>query len=184
MDYVSAWWKEGYREWITRVMHGENHRILFDLLHDTEFVWDEKLPRDEHRAMDGIFLRNVFSMEAGLEEPDSARDWPCSFLEFLVALSMKAEDHIAYDPESDTDASTWFWEFLDNINLARCDDAWFMESQSLGTMMVFSALDTVLRRQYGKDGVGGLFPLKDPPMDQRKEEIWFQVNDYFYEKSF
>ena len=170
-----------YRNWIERQMNGQGHRILFDYLYDTEFVWDKRIPMDENRAKDGVFLREEFSSEWGLEEPESARYWPCSFLEFLVALSRRIENQIMYDPESDTDASTWFWEMMGNSGLDRCNDDWMLSQDYMAHMMVSEMVNKVMYRRYSPTGEGGLFPLRDPEMDQRRIQIWDQMNEYFWE---
>lgn len=171
-----------YKNWLERQMHAQEYRILFDFLYDIEFEWDYSIPMDENRAKDGIFLREEFSSEESIEEPISARYWPCSFLEFLVALARRIENQVMYDPDSDTDASTWFWEMLGNAGLDKCDDAWMLKQHSLGFMLVSEKVHEIMERRYSRDGKGGLFPLDDPETDQREVEIWYQINYYFWDK--
>ena len=170
-----------YKNWLERQMHAQNYRILFDFLYDFEFTWDYHIPMDENRAKDGVFLREEFSMESGMEEPISARYWPCSFLEFLIALCRRIENQVMYDPDSDTDASTWFWELMGNVGLDRCDDNWMLAQQGMGSMLVTEKVNEIMERRYSPSGEGGLFPLRNPETDQRKVEIWYQINDYFWE---
>jgi hypothetical protein len=42
-------------------------------------------------------------------------------------------------------------------------------------------LDSVIWRTYSPDGRGGFFPLNQPQEDQRKIEIWYQMNKYVIE---
>ena len=188
-DYYG--WEEvnfanAYKNWLERQMHAQDYRILFDFLYDVEFEWDPRIPMDENRAKDGIFLREEFSSEEGLEMPLSARFWPCSFLEFLIALCRRVENQIMYDPDSDTDASTWFWELLGNAGLDRCTDAWMLSQGGMGNLLVSEKIHSIMNRNYGPSGEGGLFPLDGSgeglETDQRGVEIWAQSNEYFWER--
>ena len=175
-DFANA-----YRSWLNRTMHGEDHRILFDILYETEFTWSSKTPRDEDRALDGIYLRRRFSESSGMREPLAMRGVPCSFLEMVVALAYSIEDRIMYDPSTQDDASTWFWIMMDNADLSYHTDQEMMEGSSLSHAMVIERVSAILARRYASNGEGGLFPLSEPQEDQRKAEIWTQCNAYFME---
>jgi hypothetical protein len=47
---------------------------------------------------------------------------------------------------------------------------------------VDEALSALIYRTYDRDGTGGLFPLTHPEEDQRKVEIWYQLNAYLLER--
>ena len=191
---VSEWaevWKtedfaNAYRNWMLESMHAERYSILFDILHDTEFTWSERVPRDADREADGRYLRLRFVngsdsdiMEDWLEVMDVT--WPASFLEFLIALAYSIDDKIMYDPERPDQASLWFWEMLDNVGLARYDDVTMFHEGMLAWAIVTETVDRILQRRYEYDGGGGLFPLRSPKMDQRNVEIWYQANAYMIE---
>lgn len=187
MDDDIYGWEEvnfanAYKNWLERQMHAQRYRILFDYLYDVEFVWDPSIPMDENRAKDGIFLREEFSVEEGVEEPISAKYWPCSFLEFLIALCRRIENQVMYDPDSGNDASTWFWELMGNAGLDRYDDDWMLAQRGMGSMIVGEKVYEIMLRRYSPTGEGGLFPLEECDTDQRKVEIWCQINDYFWYK--
>jgi hypothetical protein len=42
--------------------------------------------------------------------------------------------------------------------------------------------ERMVARGYDENGNGGLFPLKNPKEDQRKVEVWMQLNAYIIEK--
>lgn len=170
-----------YHCWLVRRMRAENHLILFDILGDVQFRWEPDVPMDKNRESDGRNLRMLFEDETGNRVPDIMVEWPASFLETVVALAESMEDNIMYSPDSDTDSSTWFWEMLNNIELAQCDDDWFIAHPD-GADYVMERVRTVMERTYSKTGEGGFFPLTRPDADQRGVQLWYQMNAYILEK--
>lgn len=190
---VSEWdgsWKEedfanAYRNWLADYMEAEGYSILFDVLHDTEFEWDHvRFPRDSDREADGRYLRLRFSDESGMDIMEDWLAWPCSFLEFLIALACAIDDKIMYDPDTPEGPWTWFWEMMANCGLKTCTDEWMMEAGMSGWKKVSEITKTITGRRYEYNGNLGLFPLRRPEMDQRSVEIWYQANAYFIEKYF
>ncbi len=181
--YVIGFWN-AYRNWIGAKLGDGDHTILFDIMMDTEFTWDRSIPRDSDRESDGRYLRLAFAEEEGGEVTDGIMSVPCSFLEFLAALAFAIEDKLMYDPSEPDKTSEWFWEMMDNSGLSRYDDQYMMEGRTLAYQMASATMDKVMNRRYGKNGDGGLFPLKHPAADQRKVEIWYQANAYFIEEFF
>ena len=57
------------------------------------------------------------------------------------------------------------------------DDNWDEESSE----KVDYYVDKLLGRDYFRDGFGGLFPLKHAKKDQRKVEIWYQLQNWLME---
>ena len=172
-----------YRNWLQDTMHADSYSVLFDILYDTPFEWSDDLPRDSDRASDGRYLRLKFSNESGMNVYKDWLDdtWPCSFLEFLVALSYSIDDKIMYDPEEPDQPSRWFWEIMGNIGLDEYDDAKMMKDGMLAWYYVNEIMDRVMCRRYDYNGNGGMFPLRRPAMDQRKVEVWYQANAYMIE---
>lgn len=147
---------------------------LLRFLYGKEFTWTKKVPRDANRASDGKNLRNRFIEDAGLRRVDTG--WlneACSVLEMMVALSWKMEfDSIGKDQ------ADWFWEMIDNLGLTECTDA------NPGEDVVLNAIiNKVLNREYAPTGRGGLFPLDDPPEDQRGVELFMQSEAYLQERA-
>lgn len=167
-----------YRSWIERSMGASGYSILLDYLHDVEFEW--VIPEDGRRAKDGIYLRARFESESGLPLPDGWEDWPCSFLEMLVALSYSMED-VLYDPEKGTSPAAWFWTMLSNIGLRYFDDGFVLRKGKDAYERMDDAVERVMSRDYRPDGRGGLFPLRNPLEDQRDVELWYQLNEYVME---
>lgn len=178
-DFANA-----YRNWMEDTMDARGYGILLDVLHDTEFFWDSHIPRDADRADDGRYLRERFSEETGTEMPDEWMDWPCSFLEFLVALAYEIDDKIMYDADHPEQVREWFWTMLSNIGLDVYDNDRMLAMGSAAYKEISTVLEDVMARKYGYNGYPGIFPLSKPAMDQRNVEIWYQANAYFIERYF
>lgn len=149
---------------------------LLRLLFTKEFVWF--VPNDDNRAEDGKDLRNEFLLDHNIDDVDEL--WmrePCSFLEMLVGLSRRLA-YIAYAE----DARDWFWHLVDNMDLSRFTDA-YSDRYAPGTFddAVDEIVERVIFRTYYFNGHGGLFPLRNAVQDQRKVEIWYQLNTYLIE---
>lgn len=151
-----------------------SHWSLVKQLYTKEFVW--LIANDDNRVEDGRDLRLEFLDQQGYDQVDSGWiDLGCSMLEMLVALARRA----AY--EAGGSPGAWFWRMLDNIGLQGYNDSNFNEDSALE---VDEILDRVIFRTYAVDGSGGLFPLKEPAPDQRKVELWYQLNAYLLESSY
>ena len=170
-----------YKDWMVQRMGAHDHLILFEILHDTEFKWMPNVPMDENRESDGRRLRAIFEEYSGMSMPEAAETYPASFLEVLIALAETMEDSIMHIPGDGTDSSTWFWMMLENMGIAHCDDIW-MSSRSNAVSYVKGRVDDVLLRRYDQSGNGGLFPLEMARLDQRKVQLWYQMNSYILEK--
>lgn len=140
-------------------------------LYTKEFVWF--VPNDDNRILDGKELRYEFLKET--DEVDPAwMNLGCSMLEMLVALARRA----AF--ESSEPPAHWFRVFLANMKVdAYTDDVYDQDI----AQEVEEALDKVIYRNYRKNGVGGLFPLRKTFTDQRKVELWYQLAAYILEGS-
>jgi hypothetical protein len=73
----------------------------------------------------------------------------------------------------------WFWMMLGNAELDGFTDEAFYALR--GHILVDKILNRILDRTYKRDGIGGLFPLKHPKKDQRRVELWYQMNAYLVE---
>lgn len=144
-----------------------DYTLLLGYLFAREFTW--LIPMDENRAEDGLGLR----YEHGLH--DSYDHKPCSVLEVLIALSVNWEHEITYDFKKGDRSSDWFWEMLDNLGLLNYPDYRFDREN------VEEIVDIFLNRTYQKNGEGGIFPLKTGINDQRKCELWIQLQNYLLE---
>lgn len=145
---------------------------LLKILYTKEFVWF--VPNDDNRVEDGRDLRLEFAADEGIADVDQS--WlqlGCSMLEMLVALSRR----LSFLGEGE--ARTWFWLMLENIKLDG-----YVDASSLDVKQIDKILDKVIWRTYTARGVGGLFPLKRTTDDQRKVEIWYQLNAYLIENGY
>lgn len=77
---------------------------------------------------------------------------------------------------TDVAVEKWFWHFLEILELAD-----FNDSSEIPIDLVEDILNTVVWRTYEPNGSGGLFPLRYAHQDQRKVELWYQMNAYLIE---
>ena len=175
----SASLDERYLSWlydqVASVKTRQRHRTfwsLFRQLHDTIFV--AVVPHDENRIADAEDLRDEFLAEA--EDGRGDLDWmrsPCSMLELLVILARQLSF------EMDDDEKAWFWHLIEVLDLEKFNDR---EYDDRAEEVIGEALDRVIWRTYRSNGQGGLFPLRSPKRDQRKVELWYQLNAYLLEQ--
>lgn len=146
-------------------------------MYDTEFSerTAKLVVNDSNRLADIDNLRRHFEVVSGYEDCSCIRSNPYSVLELMVELAynLKMEFGILNQKE-------WFMEMFENLGLIEYpDDLYFTPK---GQHDVYHILRDFRYRKYGKDGRGGLFPLRNPQEDQRKKEIWRQAGCYFVEK--
>lgn len=176
---MSALLDERYFQWlysqacsVKRKNPARTYWNLFRMLYQKEFLW--WVPNDDNRCEDGIDLRYEFLNCEGIHPEDVDRDWleiGCSCLELLVGLSRR----LAF--QTNASADKWFWELMENVDLAKYNDATHIPNRD-----VENKLDRVIWRTYRRNGQGGLFPLNRPRDDQREIELWYQLNAYLLER--
>ena len=164
---MNAQLDEAYFTWLyAHIDVGEDRWKLARQLYKKEFVW--LIQNDDNRALDGLVLRYEFVDLYPLLPIDLEwLDMGCSMLEMLVALSDRAAFLGEGTPQQ------WFWEMMENLAIY---------SDEPSEELIEEALDKVIWRTYNYDGEGGLFPLENPVKDQRKVEIWYQLNSYLIAK--
>lgn len=143
---------------------------LFRILYEMEFYY--LIPMDENRALDGIKLRRQYDLDHKTTLYSSEE--PCSVLEMLIALAIRMENDILGDPE-DEHPEYWFWQFLDNLGILGYFDDVFGPSAAQD---IEKKVQKFCDREYNYDGKGGIFPQKVAKNDQRKIEIWYQMQEY------
>ena len=74
----------------------------------------------------------------------------------------------------------WFWHMIQNLGLEQKTDAYMLAPHQQEDIQ--DVVDRVIWRQYDPNGHGGLFPMTNPHEDQRKVELWYQVNSYLLER--
>jgi hypothetical protein len=144
-----------------------------------EFLWFlHKKPfyciidNDENRSEDGKQLWEDWSGEELNEEAQ------CSVLEMLIGLA-KRIDYILADSREGDRTAKWFWEMVGNLGLEEFTDRDLVdERRNYNNDRI---LDILIERLYSASGRGGLFPLRRPDEDQRRVEIWYQMQAYLEE---
>jgi len=167
---------ESYFEWLYNQVadpHIEDPSLTYwnilRRLYGREFVWT--VPHDENRSEEGKQLRNEFIEDLGLKHVD--RNWMnlgCSMFELMVGLARRLQFEVEGEPHY------WFWTLMDNLGISQYSD-----DQRIPTGRIEKILDTVIDRTYKRNGLGGFFPLKHAEKDQRKVELWYQLNAYVLE---
>lgn len=148
--------------------------ILLTRLHSIEFTWT--VPNDGNRVADGEKLREIFvnKNELGFYEWSLLSQRPCSVLEVMVAISESITEFDEFKS-----AAEWFWILIENLGLQEfTDDNYYAAG---GMIFVKDIVNNMIRRNYTYEGNGGLFPLNHINKDQRKVELWYQMQQYLRE---
>lgn len=186
---------EQYFEWLCELVDApiDSHKgywFLLRVLHTRSFIW--LVPNDDNRVLDGLSLRQRFCDDYDIPDVHDLGDDPCSIFEMMVALAIRMDDAVAEPYEDGDHVNQMFFEMLSNLDLADYTDDYYrglddpedlIAKQNFRRDMSFvnHKLNIFLRRQYKRNGKGGLFPLQNPKYDQRKVEIWYQMNEYIIE---
>lgn len=149
---------------------------LFEIMHNTEFVWWPAVPRDKARVGDGKQLRyDYFRFELHSQYEDGNLDIEgISFLEVLVALSRR----FAWVMSDQGNEPYWAWRLIKNLGLNRMSDPLSNRDKK----RIGEILYNVIWRNYEPSGEGGFFPLENTVLDQRNVDIWYQMQEYAIEK--
>ena len=178
---MTATLDDRYLEWLYGLVASVRNRnpdrsywALIRQLYVKEFVW--LVANDDNRVEDGRELRLEFLRDQDYNQVDQAwLDLGCSTLEMLIALARRAAFEAGKSP------GHWFWEMLDNVGLRDYTDS-NLTRYSEGE--IDEIVNRIIFRTYAVDGSGGLFPLKEPAPDQRKVELWYQLNAYLLERTY
>lgn len=170
---------EVYFDWLCSIVKIGDASILAAELHLIEYYWS--IPNDDNRGLDAEDLRLHFVDEFGYSDSDLGvlEERGVSMFEVLVALARRM-DFIMYEEGLGSRVNHWFWELIGNMGLLSFDNSGYYK-------VLWSSTDVqnivyyILDRKYGRDGRGGLFPLKNSIKDQRKVELWYQMNLYLAE---
>lgn len=152
-----------------------SHFALFKELHNIAYEYRNIM--DENRYRDGIELRYHFGGETGLSYGDIEYELDiceCTVLEMIVALILKLDNMITYEPK-DPFKATLFYNMMRSLGL---------ESQvnwSFDADYVRSTVESWMHGMYEYNGKGGLITLKYPKSDLRSVDYWTQVMWYITE---
>ena len=164
---------EQYFNWLCDVVNVStvSYDKLLRLLHRTKFRWINI--RDKNRAEDGTDLRFRFRKSIDGLSRNEVLNWhdkePCSVLEMMIALAIRAEEQIMADPQVGNRTTQWFWGMVSSLGLNRMSDDMFdlIEARNI--------IEQFLDREYSPDGRGGLFTINNCDYDLRDIEIWTQL---------
>lgn len=180
---------EDYFDWLCDIVHANDPQDSFielmKVLFETDFYW--VIDNDINRAEDGKHLRSDFENQSLYSDYSVIYDKPCSVLEMLIALSIRIDEEVMWNPGKGNRAVTWFWEMLENLEIADIDDYSFCDPKN--RYQIEKVLEKCLSRNYDKDGFGCLFPPNSCYTSRSKVsqkvsqvEIWYQMMDYMMSK--
>ena len=149
------------------------HKELLEILYNTEFVWS--IENDANRASKGLNLRYEYDKNWDYGEI------PCSVLEMLIALARDWEHEITYDFKKGDRTAKWFWVMLENLGVFHTNYLSSYQISGNYTSFVNQKLVYWMGREFDEHGVGSPFPIKNIPDNQKKVEIWMQLQNYVVE---
>lgn len=167
-----------YFDWMCQLVCDkrlEKQSYLKLLCYLDSVTFNYTIPMDGNRAEDGIDLRYRFGYENAYEDRMIASHLdfrPCSVLEMMVALAVRCEEDIMYDPDFGVRPDRWFWYMISSLGL---DD---MTNDNFDESRVEHIITTFINREYKRNGEGGLFTVKNCKCDLRGVEIWYQMCQY------
>lgn len=170
-----------YTDWLlTRVGYSKYEKDSFvNLMWSLSYTpFTYILPMDKNRASDGLYLREEYCRQYGYDFEEICT--PCSVLEMLCALAIRITEEYIGDP-SDSRPEIIFFEMISNLGLTYFDDDFYEKNPIGAKNRVQDILQTWLERRFSYNGNGAIFPIKLPKRDQRRIEIWSQMQEYISE---
>lgn len=153
-------------------------RMLLGVLDRYEFVDTRGI--DGNRIQDAQELRADLIAEIDLDHT-TVRPFPnVSMLEVMIAIANRLGQITG-----DEDTAFWFWEMVSNLVLDGIDDTEFWSDPDGYEAEIIDRADDVIDVKYDRDGLGGLFLLREgvAPQDMRDTELWYQMQYYANEVS-
>lgn len=160
--------RDKYFNFLSDLVKGTKYRILLKRLYYIDFY--SIIPNDNNRAEDGKKLRDIFEDREGIT-PSFSPEKTCTVLELLIGIAYRMEDAL-FGNHFEKSMSECFWILIDNIGLSEANDRNYCQEAVDGIIQMF------IDRTYDRNGVGGIFPMNESPQDQRKVEIWYQMNSW------
>ena len=155
-----------------------SYRMLLGVLDGVEFRDTRGI--DSNRIHDAQEMRADLIAEMNLDHT-AVRPFPnVSMLEVMIAIA----DRLG-QITGDEDTAFWFWEMTSNLVLDGIDDAEFWSDPEDYEAEMLDRADDVININYDRDGLGGLFLLREgvAPQDMRDTELWYQMQYYANEVS-
>lgn len=145
---------------------------LWEILHNIEFTWI--INRDKNRECDGIDMREDYYIPSRfLDQEDYFLNHWCSVMEMLVGLAIRVDNEFLGGDEPTPEL--FFMEMIDNLGLRE------FTTRHCSKNEVNRIIKKWLDRKFNKNGKGSPFPVRYDHRDQRRVEIWDQMNSYISE---
>jgi hypothetical protein len=155
-----------------------SYRMLLGVLDGVEFRDTRGI--DGNRIHDAQELRADLIADMGLDHTVVRPFMNVSMLEVMVAIAERLGQITG-----DDDTAFWFWEMVSNLVLDGIDDVEFWSDPESYEAEILDRADDVININYDRDGLGGLFLLREgvAPQDMRDTELWYQMQYYANEVS-
>ena len=100
-------------------------------------------------------------------------------LEMIIGISKRMSEQLM-DEDGEDKTAQYFWEIMENLGLTCMDDDNFGWETGLAQKKIAKTCEILCKRQYNPDGTGGgMFPMPGLlGINQKKMEIWYQMQDY------
>ena len=154
----------------------KHYWLLANALQEKKFEWS--VANDDNRIFEARDLREKFCNFVEIPYREYWFSDKVSMLELLISLAYRCETIMEGEPVN-MKMINWFWDMMLNVRLDIYTDEEYYDRD--GHIVINQILDKIINRTYGRDGQGGLFPLKKAKKDQRKVELWYQMNAYLVE---
>lgn len=155
-----------------------SYRMLLSVLDGVEFRDTRGI--DGNRIQDAQELRADLIAEMALDHTAVRPFENVSMLEVMIAIANRLGQITG-----DEDTAFWFWEMVSNLVLDGIDDTEFWSDPEGYEAEILDRADDVIDIKYDRDGLGGLFLLREgvAPQDMRDTELWYQMQYYANEVS-
>lgn len=178
--------KEAYFEWLcdkVKTEDSENRIFLLNHLFKKEFYYIIAL--DQNREKDGKVMRDRFVYRTSDDEKVQEamhQDLigPSNILEVMVSLAERMDFELINEDRSREPYSESFWEMVKNADWFDFTDCEF--GHGWDYVELDKKIEQLLERKFKKNGEGSWFPISGKCDDQRKTEIWYQMQAYLIEK--
>lgn len=172
-DLYLEWLYENFIGSITNKNPNSTYWKLAHQLYTMPFT--HHIRDDKNRAEDGKSLQDSFFEARNIQDVEINWQWrEASVLEVLIGLAVRAAFETGEEP------GNWFWKFLRHLDLHSYNDRVY-------SRIVEEEVDAIVRRwldrEYDKNGVGGIFPLKNARQDQTQINLWYQLQAYLLEST-
>lgn len=152
---------------------GMSYRMLLGVLDGVEFRDTRGI--DGNRIQDAQELRADLIADMALDHTAVRPFMNVSLLEVMIAIAERLGQITG-----DDNTAFWFWEIASNLALDGIDDTEFWSDPEGYEAEILDRADDVIDINYDRDGLGGLFPLREgvAPQDMRDTELWYQMHYY------